>query len=327
MDPPPPTPSSSWPRRTAKACSNCRRDKVRCDGTRPCSGCTKKNKQCVDGCDPCRRARARCEKTGNSCTRCEAEKIECVEEERPEPSPVSFFVPQRQSPPPSPNPRERAKSACQNCKNDNKKCDDQRPCSRCVARSEACVPIARAPSTRVKLRCEACRKNPSSRCDDARPCQNCVAAGLECVNLVRQGRGCGTRVKGACISCRRNKIRCDGARPCSSCIRRGSECLEQACKRCAQSGLKACTHRSQRDHRDSAGETSTRNETQSTSNVAPAPAPFPSQPSAMHNPAYYSWPVSGPSMFAPMHPPGHHGPAYLPVSPPHATSSTRSDRD
>ncbi|KAJ7504285.1 hypothetical protein B0H11DRAFT_2349702, partial [Mycena galericulata] len=212
-----------------------RRDKVRCDGERPCSGCSKKHLQCLDGCEPCRRARARCEKTGPRCTRCVDKNIECMEESAtllPHIAPAAHAV-----------SNERAKSACQNCRNDNKKCDDQRPCSRCVARSETCVPVAPNPK-QARLRCEGCRKQ-NIRCEDARPCQNCVKAGTECVNIVRQARGCGTRVKAACISCRRSKTRCDGARPCGPCARRGSDCVEQVCRRCAHKGLTACAHNPQ----------------------------------------------------------------------------------
>ncbi|KAJ7091447.1 hypothetical protein B0H15DRAFT_237232 [Mycena belliarum] len=199
MDPVPPPPGTAsgssmhepdWPRRIAKACSNCRRDKVRCDGA-------------------CRRARARCERTGAGagagCVRCGAEKIECVEEE-PLPAPSV-----RPGTPPSPGAgaRERTKSACKSCKTDNKKCDNERPCARCVARSETCVALERPKQAR--LRCEGCRKL-NLRCEDARPCQNCVELKTECINVVRQTRGSsGNRVKAACISCRRTKVRCDGA--------------------------------------------------------------------------------------------------------------------
>ncbi|KAJ7696560.1 hypothetical protein B0H17DRAFT_1053679 [Mycena rosella] len=340
MDPLPPTPSGSsippsndpsWPRRTVKACSNCRRDKVRCDGEKPCSGCSKKNIQCLDGCEPCRRARARCEKVGDSCTRCQAEKIECVAEETFTSVPPPF-VPQNT--PPSPAAlaaaSERVKAACKNCKNDNKKCDNQRPCERCVARHEPCVPLERAPK-QSRLRCEGCRKQ-NVRCDDARPCQNCITSGTECVNLARQGRGCGTRVKAACIRCRRTKIRCDGARPCGSCSRRGSECVEQACKRCARNGLDTCTHHPRGEHRlgnlESENPVPNDSEAPSTSSVDPALLPPPPPPaSTLHRPYYrMPWPVSEPSMFAPLHPPGQ-GPAYLPATDmpnplPNATSST-----
>ncbi|KAJ7917516.1 hypothetical protein B0H13DRAFT_1608256, partial [Mycena leptocephala] len=194
-----------------------RRDKVRCDGARPCSGCARKSLQCLDGCDPCRRARARCEKTGgDSCVRCDLKELECTEE------PTTVHASPSLT---SPVSTERAKAACQNCRNDNKKCDNQRPCSRCVARSEACIPLSRG-SKQTKPRCEGCRKR-NVRCDDARPCQSCITAGTECVSLVRKGPGCGTRVRAACVNCRRNKIRCDGARPCAGCTHRRTECREQ----------------------------------------------------------------------------------------------------
>ncbi|KAJ7170473.1 hypothetical protein C8R43DRAFT_981832 [Mycena crocata] len=319
MDPPPPPPppaqSSStvpltddpgWPRRTAKACSNCRRDKVRCNGEKPCSGCEKKNLQCLDGCDPCRRARARCEKTGDRCTRCETKDLECTDE----PSTDPFLHHDVQ-----PTSLDRAKSACQNCRNDNKKCDDQRPCSRCVARSATCLPVSRRPK-QARTRCEGCRKQ-NARCEDARPCQNCVTAGTECVNIIRQTRGCGTRAKAACISCRLNKIRCDGGRPCGACSRRKSECREQVCRRCAQAGVTECTHRPRRDQQHSDGEILT---SPSTSN-APAPLPANYQ---LH------WAVdSAPSMFSAAQPPSvQNGLVYPPVQPssslPHATPPTVS---
>ena len=41
---------------------------------------------------------------------------------------------------------------------DNKKCDDNRPCMRCVTRNEECVHVERTPKT-VKYRCVNCRKD------------------------------------------------------------------------------------------------------------------------------------------------------------------------
>ncbi|KAJ7180767.1 hypothetical protein C8R46DRAFT_1070530 [Mycena filopes] len=308
MDPPPPTafapglpsnvPASqnpAWPRRTAKACSNCRRDKVRCDGARPCSGCSRKSLQCLDGCDPCRRARARCEKSGDgACNRCQERDLECTEEEQHMVHPAPVYLT-------APTATDRVRTACQNCRNDNKKCDNERPCSRCVSRSEDCVPLQRGPK-QARTRCEGCRKR-NVRCEDARPCQNCVTAGTECINLARQGRGCGTRVKAACISCRRNKVRCDGGRPCGACKQRGrgEDCKEQACKRCGQD---ECSHR---PRANADGETPTGNEsTPSTSNAGP-----PSSSSAV--PQSYPGPVAwanldNPSMFAPT----QQEPVYMP---------------
>ena len=77
---------------------------------------------------------------------------------------------------------------CQTCQ-----CDDQRPCSRCVSRSEECVHVGRSPKL-VKLRCEGCREN-GKRCEENRPCRFCVELGKDCVTAPRKGRGHGTRVK------------------------------------------------------------------------------------------------------------------------------------
>ncbi|KAF7370504.1 hypothetical protein MSAN_00682200 [Mycena sanguinolenta] len=311
MDPPPPPQlvpgpipievDSTWPKRTAKACSSCRRDKTRCDGARPCGGCTKKKLQCTDGCDPCRRARARCEKTGNgtSCKRCDLKELVCTEE-----SPPAQIAPSPSAA--GPASPDRVKSACQNCKTDNKKCDNQRPCSRCVARYETCVPLPRV-SKQTRTRCEGCKQR-NVRCEDARPCQNCVAAGTECVNLVaRKTSSTGTRVRAACVNCRRNKVRCDGERPCSGCSRRGLECQEQVCKRCAEGGVEECTHRARLNDTSPGDEPIA-----STSTAVP-------QPSTSAMPAQHDQ-FSEPSMFAPLSvpffPPAHSLPSSntLPVA-------------
>lgn len=137
---------------------------------------------------------------------------------------------------------DRAKLACSSCRRDNKKCDDQRPCSRCIARSEECVHVGRGPKL-VKLRCEGCRKD-NKRCEDPRPCKYCVESHKPCILVPRKGRGHGTRVKAACVNCRRDKIRCDGVRPCASCVRKNCECIERSCRACSIDGKIAdCTHR------------------------------------------------------------------------------------
>lgn len=235
--------ASAWPRRASKACASCRRDKIRCDGARPCSGCVKRgygSDQCKDGCEPCRRARVRCE-DGKPCQRCRQLHIECTEES-------TIALPRQEVATSTISSRivrggsDRAKLACANCRRDNKKCDDQRPCSRCIARSEECIHVTRGPKL-VKLRCEGCRAD-NKRCEDSRPCKFCVEGEKECIAVPRKGRGHGTRVKAACISCRHDKIRCDGVRPCSSCVRKGCECIERACKTCSRDGKGSeCTHR------------------------------------------------------------------------------------
>ncbi|KAJ7255487.1 hypothetical protein B0H12DRAFT_1113720 [Mycena haematopus] len=302
MEPPPTPPSvsgpnpiafdSNWPKRTQKACSNCRRDKTRCDGARPCSGCSKKSLQCLDGCDPCRRARARCERTSNehSCRRCDLKELICTEQTPT----VTAQIASASSPSPASVPSDRAKTACQNCRNDNKKCDNQRPCSRCVARYETCIPLSRG--SKIGTRCEGCKKR-NVRCEGTRPCQSCVTAGTECVNVVaRKGPSTSTRAKAlqACVNCRRNKSRCNGERPCAGCSRRGLDCQEQVCKRCAEGGVDECTHRAR------------------LSEVSPPYEAIPSTSNAGSQSSAGAMPVqlSEPSMFAPIT-----VPFYSPASP------------
>ncbi|KII87350.1 hypothetical protein PLICRDRAFT_252724 [Plicaturopsis crispa FD-325 SS-3] len=191
-----------WPRRASKACASCRRDKIRCDGARPCSGCVKKGytaDQCIDGCEHCRRARVRCE-DGKPCARCREMQLECMEEPSTPPPRQDVSAARPISRSARARANDRAKLACQNCRRDNKKCDDTRPCQRCVARSEECIHVGRGPKL-VKLRCEACRKD-NKKCEDMRPCKSCIEQGFECINLARKGRGHGTRVKAACTNCR-----------------------------------------------------------------------------------------------------------------------------
>ncbi|KAF8553595.1 hypothetical protein OG21DRAFT_1214318 [Imleria badia] len=262
--PPEPTPipvsditTTPWPRRVVKACASCRRDKIRCDGAKPCGACVKKGytiDQCIDGCESCRKARVRCE-DGKPCQRCRELAQECVEEQmtmgmRSDVVPPVFVLRSRQK-------NERAKLACQNCRRDNKKCDDQRPCSRCVARGEECVHVGRGPKL-VKLRCEGCRQE-NRKCEDARPCKQCIEQGRECVSVQRKGRGHGTRVKAACAACRRDKVRCDGVRPCTTCARKGYQCVDRVCAACIQQGIEGdCPHRAGQEADTSDGDGSVR---------------------------------------------------------------------
>ncbi|KAI0272490.1 hypothetical protein BC834DRAFT_856998 [Gloeopeniophorella convolvens] len=219
--------SAAWVKRAVKACANCRHDKVRCDDTRPCGGCRKKGltaEQCVDGCEACRRARVRCE-GGVPCARCMSLRLECADDPLPAKSPTALHLQDK--------PSERAKLACKNCRRDNKKCEDQRPCGRCVLRGDECIHVARGPKL-VKVRCQFCRE-ANRRCEDVRPCRYCAARGGECVDPPRKGKGHGTRVKAACVKCRQDKVRCDGQRPCVSCDRKGFVCQDRPSKQPAWS--------------------------------------------------------------------------------------------
>jgi len=110
---------------------------------------------------------------------------------------------------------DRVKLACSSCRRDNKKvlapplflsavhrnpcylnlwkCDDQRPCSRCIARSQECIPTNRGPKL-AKLRCEGCRAD-NGQCEESRPCKPCLESSRQCVTVPRKGRGQGGRVK------------------------------------------------------------------------------------------------------------------------------------
>ncbi|KAG5721379.1 hypothetical protein E4T56_gene12958 [Termitomyces sp. T112] len=116
------------------------------------------------------------------------------------------------------NGSERAKLACTNCRRDNKKCDDQRPCARCAKDVEKTANVAKM-SDRAPI-----VSNPVNHV--LRNLGKAEDMVLELKRLVR------------------DKIRCDGVRPCASCVRKGLECIERACKNCSREGRAAeCTHR------------------------------------------------------------------------------------
>lgn len=258
-----------------RACIYCRRDKIKCDGARPCSQCTKKgyaNDTCIDGCEACRKVRVTCV-GGQPCQRCRNQQLECVAEPAVQ---HDFAGPLRS---PRTQPVERVKSACLSCRKDNKKCDDQIPCARCVVRSEECVRTPRSMKA-AKLRCEGCRDN-NQKCSEERPCSNCVEEGKECVTMPRKPRGLGARVKTACMDCRRDKIKCEGGRPCTHCVRRGLRCVEPSCKACNRAGKASeCSHN---------GSSAT------TSSTAPSAVP----PSDRVTPQIYGYYYPGPSAVVP----------------------------
>ncbi|KAF8448920.1 hypothetical protein L210DRAFT_2634781 [Boletus edulis BED1] len=248
--------TTPWPRRVIKACASCRRDKIRCDGSKPCGACAKKGytfDQCIDGCESCRKARVRCE-GGKPCQRCRELDQECVEEQvttgiRSDVAPPVFVLRNRQK-------SERAKLACQNCRRDNKKV---RWSSLWVAGgviifdsvtiNDLVRGVLRGGKTAFMLgedqslsSCVA--KDVDTRIVNARtlgPASSASNKGGKCVNVQRKGRGHGTR---ACATCRRDKVRCDGARPCTTCVRKGYQCVDRVCAACVQQGLEGeCPHR------------------------------------------------------------------------------------
>jgi len=186
--------------------------------SRPCGHCRKKGRtaeQCVDGCEACRQARARCE-GGTPCMRCKSMHLNCVEGTT---LPLTTLHSRGEA-------GGQTQLACKSCHRGNKKCEDQRPCRRCVQHGYECIPVVRRPK-RVKVRCQSCREG-HRRCEDARPCYYCSTSGEVCIDLPRKGRGHGMRVKAACVKCREHKVRCDGRRPCASCDRKGLVCQDKA---------------------------------------------------------------------------------------------------
>lgn len=190
--------------------------------------------ECIDGCEPCHQTRLICDGQ-RPCGNCLEHDHECdivpgygspIIESQSRPVPQSS---QSKS-------RKKVVLACLGCRRsvfsifscsdliqchiirDNKKCQDARPCARCVLRREECISVERVAKP-VKKRCEACRLHSrkastipttyskfhflptSQQCEDRRPCVGCKEEGIECIDLVRKG-GPGYRVKRACTSCR-----------------------------------------------------------------------------------------------------------------------------
>lgn len=126
-------------------CRACRRFRLLCDGNKPCSECLKSQRPCLDltdadfgPLDPTSAAEA----AGTAIRRGERVKLACAACRRLGDSDYPCFL--------DINGRTR----------DNKKCDNNRPCARCVARNEECVHVEKIART-IKKRCQACRVNHS----------------------------------------------------------------------------------------------------------------------------------------------------------------------
>lgn len=71
----------------ARACEPCRKHKVKCSGTRPCTRCVSREKECTyqhrraRSCDFCRNHKTKCSGT-RPCSRCVCRKLECTYERR-----------------------------------------------------------------------------------------------------------------------------------------------------------------------------------------------------------------------------------------------------
>ena len=78
----------------------------------------------------------------------------------------------------------------------------------------------------------------NKKCEEMskRPCEHCRSIGETCEEVPRKGRGSGSRVKVACMGCRRDKIQCEEGRPCRNCLRKGIRCVERVCPNCNGTG-------------------------------------------------------------------------------------------
>ncbi|KAF8581542.1 hypothetical protein K439DRAFT_218940 [Ramaria rubella] len=164
-------------KRVPKACGPCRREKTRCNLSRPCNSCIHRGRteQCIDECVGCRRNRIVCDEY-RPCMPCIMQGQICMEA-------VTKQVTKQDVPAVSVNGR------CALCARKNRKCEDRRPCGRCVKEGAVCVdvPRRRPPvGSRVKRACVGCRSD-RIQCETARPCYACARKNIECVDVDREG--------------------------------------------------------------------------------------------------------------------------------------------
>ena len=143
-------------------------------------------------------------------------------------------------------------AACEECRRSKTRCNDERPCSRCirVGRADACSNESRSSafgpwSFDLKLKrravkaCKNCQVK-KIKCGDSRPCAQCYGIGVPCHDdnewssgstepfLVQRKR---EQVLQACESCRKSRLKCDEQRPCTRCERRQELCVDGQRKR------------------------------------------------------------------------------------------------
>jgi len=172
----------------SRACEPCRRKKLKCEDTRPCSRCVRKGTACTGPTlsyevmvEDRQRSSEMLPRGGDGFT---------IEE--------SKFLPFNELQ--LNRRRAQVAQACGPCKRSKVKCDDVRPCSRCVkegpAMMRACSEgfgitdslqaqalAGRPVSRRVPSSCERCRRS-KLKCDMERPCRNCVSHGdsMKCID-------------------------------------------------------------------------------------------------------------------------------------------------
>ncbi|EKX42043.1 hypothetical protein GUITHDRAFT_141516 [Guillardia theta CCMP2712] len=110
----------------------------------------------------------------------------------------SFLEPGGEDVPAPSQGKRRAAKACEGCRRRKLRCDDGRPCGRCMEDLQECVEEdASARKRRRPSReetsgkpCDHCRES-GLWCEETRPCWRCVIAGLSCTDKGEGGQGGG----------------------------------------------------------------------------------------------------------------------------------------
>ncbi|KAF8581540.1 hypothetical protein K439DRAFT_218792 [Ramaria rubella] len=294
-------------KRVPKACTQCRRDKSRCDRARPCSGCVRKGRVdlCLDGCLACRRGRLNCD-DGRPCASCVHDGHNCIEDDpaipsasrkkqKASPSPSTVLTttfPRKIQPQPhvnSPTFESSIKAPCLACRRDAQKCTGGDVCNRCEEQGERCLYVLHPPKS-TKQRCALCRKK-NKKCEQVRPCIHCIRADVPCVDLPRKGIGRGLRVKRACVGCRIDKIQCEEIRPCAGCKKKKIPCVERICTTCSGKGSCSSCKRQDRSHSEDSDTSSSASGSQMGDNDSASTLSLPSPASP---PPYYDPPAPDP---------------------------------
>mmetsp|Transcript_26300 Transcript_26300/g.86418 ORF Transcript_26300/g.86418 Transcript_26300/m.86418 type:complete len:406 (+) Transcript_26300:95-1312(+) len=171
----------------SRACEPCRRKKLKCEDTRPCSRCVRKGTMCSGPMLSADVIEDDNQKVKGGHVKGEAFAIG-----------ENKFLPFNESH--LNRRRVQVAQACVPCKRSKVKCDDVRPCSRCVKEGpvmiracsqglgslegfQAHVVSARPVGRRVPSSCERCRRS-KLKCDMERPCRNCVSHGdsIKCID-------------------------------------------------------------------------------------------------------------------------------------------------
>ena len=127
----------------------------------------------------------------------------------------------------------RARTACQSCRQKRSRCIGGPPCENCVQLKKENCEFAYTPPGKklVELAtrsgsnaCLLCRTEKTF-CNGGPPCENCVAEGREvCTFDLKTHKDSKKKSSGACLPCRLRKICCTGGgAPCGTCTSRGVE--------------------------------------------------------------------------------------------------------